>query len=31
MIKGLGGLKGILLIVSSIALKQLGPELGASL
>lgn len=31
LIKGLGGLKGILLIVSSIALKQLGPELGASL
>lgn len=31
LIKGLGGLKGILLIISSIALKQLGPELGASL
>lgn len=31
LIKGLGGLKGILLIISSIALKQLGPELGANL
>lgn len=31
LIKSLGGLKGILLIISSIALKQLGPELGASL
>lgn len=31
LIKGLGGLKGILLIISSIALKQLGPELGVSL
>lgn len=31
LIKGLGGLKGVLLIISSIALKQLGPELGASL
>ena len=31
LIKGLGGLKGILLIISSIVLKQLGPELGASL
>ena len=31
LIKGLGGLKGILLIISTIALKQLGPELGASL